>query len=74
MKLQEYQLEELYKDDINNSVEIVEIWGMQYEPATVLRECDPIAYRVGFSDWLDAQDDCEDCDLNPIECTCEEGV
>lgn len=71
-KLEEWQLEEQFKQDINDSVEMVEIFGMQYEPAYVLQECDPIAYRVAFSDWLDGLENCEDCDLNPIECECEE--
>jgi hypothetical protein len=71
-KLQEWQLEELYKQDINDSVEMVEIFGMQYEPATVLQECDPIAYRVGFNDWLDMQEPCEDCQEVVIDCTCED--
>jgi len=70
-KLQEYELLELYKEDINDSVEMVNIFGMQYEPAYVLQECDPIAFHVGFHDWLDMQDNCEDCDNNPIECDCE---
>ena len=70
-KLQEYELEALYDEFINETTELVEIWGMKYEPATVLQECDPIAYRVGFHDWLDGLDNCEDCDLNPIECECD---
>ena len=70
-KLQDYELEELYKDFLNDSLETVKIMGMEYEPARVLQEIDPIAYRVGFSDWLDGQDNCEDCDKNPIDCECE---
>lgn len=71
-KLQDYELEELYKDFINETTETVKIWGMEYDPATVLYEVDPIAYRVGFNDWLDGLDDCEDCEKNPSECECEE--
>jgi len=70
-KLEEYELLELYKEDINDSTELVSIFGMQYETAYVLQECDPIAFRVGFYDWLDMLDNCEDCDNNPIECECE---
>lgn len=25
------------------------------DPARILRECDPVAYRCGFVDWLDAE-------------------
>lgn len=70
-KLQDYELEELYKDFINDTTETVKIWGMEYDPAYALQELDPIAYRVGYSDWLDGLDDCEDCENNPSECTCE---
>lgn len=71
MKVSEDNLLEMYRDEIDNSMELIDIWGMKYEPSRVLEEIDPIAFRVGFNDWLDAQEDCEDCDLNPIECICE---
>lgn len=71
-KLQDYELEEMYKEYIDETTEPVTVWGMEYEASRVLLEVDPIAYRVGFSDWLDGLDNCETCDLNPIECTCEE--
>jgi hypothetical protein len=70
-KLEDYQLEELYKDLINDVEPMVKIFGMEYEPARVLQEIDPIAFRVGFNDWLDGLDNCEDCDNNPIDCICE---
>lgn len=70
-KLQEWQLEELFDDLLDQVYEPTNIGGMEYLASTVLKECDPIAYRVGFHDWLDNEDNCEDCDLNPIECTCE---
>ena len=70
-KLEEYELENLYKDLIDQTTEAINIWGMEYEASRVLQEVDPIAYRVGFNDWLDTLDNCEDCDLNPIECECE---
>ena len=70
-KLEDYQLEELYKDLINHVEPMVKIFGMEYEPARVLQEIDPIAFRVGFNDWLDGLDNCEDCDKNPIDCICE---
>ena len=70
-KLQDYELEELYKNFIDETTEPVKIWGMEYDASRALYELDPIAYRVGFSDWLDSLDNCEDCDLNPSECQCE---
>lgn len=52
-------LDEIYPDQILNI------------PASrILREVDPIAYRVGFSDWLDSQgvseDDMEDWDWSQV--------
>lgn len=70
-KLQDYELEELYKDFIDETTPAVNIWGMEYEASRVLLEVDPIAYRVGFSDWADSLEDCDDCERNPLECECE---
>ena len=70
-KLQDYELEALYTDFIDQTTEPVTIWGMEYYASTILKECDPIAFRCGFNDWLDSLDNCEDCDLNPIDCKCE---
>lgn len=70
-KLQEYELEELYKDFIDETTPMVSIWGMEYSPSQILQDVDPIAYRTGFNDWLDGLDNCEDCENNPIDCECE---
>ena len=32
---------------------VIEILGMSYNPSTVLKECDPIAYRCTFNYWCD---------------------
>ena len=70
-KLQDYELEELYKEALDDSYGTVTVAGMEYETSRALYELDPIAYRVGFNDWLDTLDNCDDCELNPIECKCE---
>lgn len=70
-KLQDYELEELYKEMLDDCYEPVKIAGYEYAVSQALYEVDPIAYRVGFNDWLDTLEDCEDCERNPIECTCE---
>lgn len=67
----EYELEELFNEFLDECVESMDIFGMKYWPSTVLKECDPIAYNVTMSDWLDGLDDCDECDLNPAECTCD---
>ncbi len=67
----EHELEEMFEEFLDEVTEQIEILGMFYAPSYVLKECDPIAYRVTMSDWLDSLDNCEDCDQNPVECECE---
>jgi hypothetical protein len=33
----------------------VTIAGLEFDPSRILRECDPIAYRCMFFDYMDAQ-------------------
>lgn len=49
--LTDSELYERYDDMLD------EVYGepMGYPASHILREVDPIAYRVGFSDWLDAE-------------------
>lgn len=41
-------------DEMLNELYKVDIAGIDFEAARVLKELDPIAYRVYFSDWLDS--------------------
>lgn len=55
-------------DDMLDEVYPDQIFGI---PASrILREVDPIAYRVGFSDWLDSpevsEDDMENWDWSQV--------
>ena len=65
-------LESMFDDFLDESASMFEIFGMKYVPSYILRECDPIAYRVTLSDWLDSLDDCDDCGKNPQDCECEQ--
>ena len=73
MKVAEYQLYELYDDLLNQVYPMVKFGDMEYEPARVLKEVDPIAYSVGFSDWVSSEE-CEDCGECVIDCKCEEAI
>ena len=43
-----------YNEMLDGAYEPVQIgWGTYY-PSVILKECDPIAYEVGYTDWLDA--------------------
>jgi hypothetical protein len=70
-KLQDYELEDLYKEMLDGCYEPVKIAGYEYAVSVALYDVDPIAYRVGFNEWLDGLDPCDDCENNPIDCECE---
>lgn len=50
----DYELIERYKDMLNECYPLVTIGGLTFEPATVIYECDPIAFRVGLSDFANS--------------------
>ena len=52
--LTEWEALELYNDSLDECYEPYNLNGMEYMPSTILKECDPIAYRVGFSDYADS--------------------
>lgn len=42
-------------DEVLDSYGEVKIGYLVFMPSTIVKECDPIAYRVGFSDYCDSQ-------------------
>lgn len=48
-------------EDILDDAPMIEVMGMSFYPSRVLHELDPIAYRLGFDDYIDSliQDGCE---------------
>lgn len=52
-KLTEYEALELFDEYLDELQEPVTILGMTYALSKVLKECDPIAYRVTFNEWVD---------------------
>jgi hypothetical protein len=54
--MEDYELLMQYDEMLNECHPMVTVCGMEYEPAYALKELDPIAYRVGFHDWLDSQE------------------
>lgn len=55
--LSDNDLDERYSDMLDEVYGDVSIAGMEYPTSTALKELDPIAYRVGFADWLDSEID-----------------
>jgi len=49
--LTDYELEQYYNDMLDDVYGLVTIAGYQYETSRVLKEVDPIAYRVGLADY-----------------------
>lgn len=49
-----YDNYDAYDEMLDECNDIVRIGILEYYPSQVLQEVDPIAYRCGFSDWLDS--------------------
>jgi hypothetical protein len=52
----ESQAYEMYDQMLDDCYPMVDICGYQYEPSTALKRIDPIAYRVGFSDYISSSE------------------
>jgi len=61
----ESELEDSFADGLDDCWGPVSVCGYEYEAGRVLREVDPVAFRCGFLDWLDAQQ--SDGELRSIE-------
>lgn len=42
-----------YDNDLNNCNEMIVVGSLEFYPADVLKNCDPVAYHRGFNNWLD---------------------
>jgi hypothetical protein len=51
----QWAAEQAYEEFVNEAHPAVQIGDLVFDPAEVLQALDPIAYRNGFNDWLDAQ-------------------
>ena len=53
--IHEHEAEALYNELIDECNPIIKIFGVEYLPSRALKELDPIAYNMSFTDWLDAE-------------------
>jgi hypothetical protein len=55
--LTEVDVDTLYDEMLNECYSMSSVGGpfSHMMPSKVLEECDPVAYRCGFSDWLDSE-------------------
>ena len=51
--LEEWEALKLYDDMLDECYPTYNINGMEFFASDILKECDPIAYRVGFSEYAD---------------------
>jgi len=54
--LSEFASDEMYSDWLDEIYGKIDICGYSYQASYALREIDPIAYNVGFSDYCDTLD------------------
>ena len=57
--MNEYEALSLYDDMLDEVYGEIKICGYEYSASYALKEIDPTAYRCGFNDWCDAEDDDE---------------
>jgi hypothetical protein len=53
--LPNHELYEMYDEMLDSVYDPVKIGAYEYEVSTALRKVDPIAYELGFDEWLDSQ-------------------
>jgi hypothetical protein len=54
-----YELEEIegetqYNEFLDEVYPVVKIGYLTFYPSQILKECDPIAYRIGLQEYLDS--------------------
>lgn len=51
----DYELHRRYDEMLDECSGTIVIGTLSYEASDVLKSVDPIAYRVGFNDWVDSE-------------------
>lgn len=54
-------MEDQFDEFLNDTNPVVTLMGQEFLPSVILKNCDPIAYRVALSDWESFNED-EDVD------------
>lgn len=55
-KISEYNAEKMFREYLDDCFPSYKIGDLEYFPSQILEECDPIAFRCEFNDWLDAEE------------------
>lgn len=48
-----YELEQSFDEMLDDCYPVIKIGEMTFSPSQVLKNCDPVAYRVSVSDYED---------------------
>jgi len=51
--LENYEIEDWYRDDLDEVFGDIDVCGCSYPAGRILQEIDPIAFRQGMLDWID---------------------
>jgi hypothetical protein len=54
IEMSESEADEAFQEFVNETEPTITVMGLDYDPARVLKEVDPIAYRQEFLDWIDS--------------------
>jgi len=54
-ELSESEADEKFQEFVNETHETITVMGLDYDPARVLKDVDPIAYRQEFLNWVDSE-------------------
>ncbi len=49
-------IEDMFDEMLDETYPVVKIGELTFYPSQILKECDPIAYRIGVSEYEDAED------------------
>lgn len=55
-RVTEAQLWERYREALDETLDPFFAGDVSYAPSTVLERVDPIAFRLGFNEWMDAEE------------------
>lgn len=53
MAMSDYEIEEQYVEMLDDAYGVVKIGEMTFWASQILKNCDPIAYRIGLSEYED---------------------
>jgi hypothetical protein len=62
--LSDRELTDMYHEMLEEIYGEVKVCGYEFSAADVLKEMDPVAYKVGLNDWLDSE--CSDGTIKEV--------